>query len=502
MRTKNSIKNFITQLITNIISIIFLFVGQTLFIKILGIEYSGLNGLFTNILTILNLFELGIGHAITFHLYKYVKSNDKETIKSIMSFYKKSYKCIAITILVIGLLITPLLPFIVKETIVNINIYYAYILFLLTTVATYILSYKRNIIIANQKNYIINIINIIFVIVLNVIQIIILYFTKNYYLYLLIKVICILFENMIINMMANKLYPYLKDKDIKPIKKDIKNNIIDKVKALIIHKTSGAVTNGTDNILISAFFGLTTTGLYMSYSYIISSVKKIFGNIITTTTASIGNLLIEGNKEKNYQTFKKIRYLNLGITVFTATSILVLSEDFITLWLGKDYLLDTSILIVLTLNYYQTMMRSSFSTFKDAAGIWVEDKYVPVFQLTINLISSIILLKLFGLIGVFLGTIISSFVLWFYSYPKFVYKRLFNKSYKDYYKELVVELLIFITIILITYGLSKIIVFDSLMVTFALKILFVIIVPNLLFVLLNSKEYLKYYINLVKIIKK
>ena len=498
MRTKYSIKNFITQLITNIISIIFLFIGQTLFIKILGIEYNGLNGLFTNILAILNLFELGIGHSITYHLYKYVKSNDIETIKSIMNYYKKTYRYIAIAILSIGLLITPFLPFIVKEVNVDINIYFSYILFLLTTVATYVLSYKRNIIIANQKNYIINIINIIYIIVLNIIQIIILYFTKNYYLYLAIKIICILIENMIINLTSNILYPYLKDKNVKPIKKEIKNNIIDKVKALVIHKTSGAVTNGTDNILISAFYGLTTTGLYMSYNYIISSVKKIFGNIISASTSSIGNLLIENNKEKSYQIFKKIRYLNFGISVFTATSILILSENFITLWLGKDYLLETSILIVLTLNYYQAMMRTAFSTFKDAAGIWVEDRIVPIFQLTINIVSSIILLNIFGLIGIFLGTIVSSFVLWFYSYPKFIYKGLFNKSYKDYYKELAIEFLTFILIVLVSYGLANMIVFDSLIITFIIKILFVIIVPNALFILLNNKEYIKYYINLIK----
>jgi len=492
MRTQNSIKNTITQFITNIITILFLFIGQTLFIKILGVEYSGLNGLFTNILTVLNLFELGIGSSITYNLYKYIKNKDKETIKSIMYFYKKSYNYIALLILLIGLSITPSIKYIVKDITVDINIYLIYILFLISTVSTYILSYKRNLIIANQKNYIINIIQIIYIIILNILQILILYITKNYYLYLIIKIICILLENIIINIKANKLYPYLLEKNIKPIKKEIKDNIINRVKALIIHKTSGAVTNGTDSILISAFLGITTAGLYTSYEYIIKSVKKLFGNIISTTTSSIGNLLIEKDKEKNYQAFKKIRFLNFWITVFTSTSILLITEPFIKIWLGKDYLLETSVLITLTINYFQTMMRSTYGSFKDAAGIWIEDKYIPLLQLSINLISSIILLKIIGLKGVFIGTILSSLVLWCYSYPKYVYINLFNRKLKDYIKETIKHILLFILIISISFILNK---YNN---NIIISIIISITIPNIILLLIYRKtEEFKYYKKLI-----
>ena len=492
MRTEYSIKNSLTQFITNIITILFLFIGQTIFIKILGVEYSGLNGLFTNILTVLNLFELGIGSSITYNLYKYVKEDNKKTIKSIMYFYKKSYNYIAILTLIIGLSITPFTKYIVKDITVDINIYLIYILFLLTTVSTYILSYKRNLIIANQKKYIINIIQIIYIMILNIIQILILFITKNYYLYLIIKIICILIENVTINIKANKLYPFLKEKNIKPIKKEIKDNIINRVKALIIHKTSGAVTNGTDNILISAFLGITTTGLYTSYNYIITSVKKLFGNIIQTTTPSIGNLLTENDKEKNYQTFKKIRFLNYWITIFTSTSLLLITEPFIKIWLGKNYILPSTVLIVLVINYFQTMMRTSYSTFKDAAGIWIEDKYIPILQLSINLISSIILLKIIGLPGVFIGTILSSLVLWCYSYPKFVYKKLFNRQIKNYIKETITHIIIFIFIISLSFTLNK---YSN---NIIISIIISITIPNIILLIIYRKnEEFKYYKNLI-----
>lgn len=491
MRTKYSIKNSITQLINNIITCALLFISQTLFIKKLGIEYNGLNGLFSNILTILNLFELGIGNSITYNLYKYIKNNDKETIKSIMYFYKKAYNYIAVLVFIVGLIIIPLLNYIVSVS-VSINIYIIYLLFLINTVSTYLINYKRNLLIASQKNYIINIVNIVYTIILNIIQILILYITKNYYLYLIIKMICTVLENIIINIITNNLNPYLLEKNIKPLKKEIKENIINRVKALMIHKTSSAVTNGTDNILISIFLGITTVGLYTNYNYIITSVKKIFGNIISTLTPSIGNLLLENNKEKNYQTFKKIRFLNFWITAFTSTCILLLTKPFIKIWLGKNYLLPTSILIVLVINYFQTMMRSSYSSFKDAAGIWIEDKYIPLLQLSINLVSSIILVKRLGLKGIFIGTILSSLVLWCYSYPKYVYIKLFDKKIKLYIKELITHIIVFIFITSISYLINK---YSSNIIN---TLLISVIMPNIiLYLIYKNTEEFKYYKKLI-----
>ena len=493
MRTNYSVKNFILQFITNITTVIFLFASQTIFIKLLGVEYNGLNGLFTNILTILNLFELGIGSSITYNLYKYTKNNDEENIKSIMSFYRKAYNYICILVLFIGLLFIPFLKYIVKDITIDINILFVYLLFVITTISSYLFSYKRSIIVANQKNYIINIIEIIYIIILNTLQILILWFTKNYYLYLIIKILCILIENIIINIKASKMYPYLLDKNIKSIDPKIKESIVSRVKALVIHKTSGAVTNGTDNILISAFLGITTTGLYTSYNYIISSVKKLFGNIIQATTSSIGNLLTENNYEKNYETFKKIRFLNLWIAIFTSTCLLLITQPFVKLWLGKKYLLDISVLIVLVINYFQTMMRSTYATFKDAAGIWIEDKYIPILQLSINIISSIILLKLFGLKGVFIGTILSSLVLWFYSYPFLVYKKLFNKSIKSYIKDFISHILLFVIILGISFSIY--LYKESIVISLIVSI----IIPNiLLFIIYRNKAEFKYYKSLIK----
>lgn len=496
MRTKYSIKNTIMQFMNNIITFIMLFISQMLFIKILGIEYNGLNGLFNNILTILNLFELGIGSSITYNLYKYIKENDKETIKSIMFFYKKSYSYIAILVFIVGLLFIPFLNYIVKVS-VHINIYIIYILFLINTIFTYLINYKRNLLIASQKNYILDIVNIIYIIVLNIIQIIILYITKNYYIYLIIRIICTVLENIIINVITNKLYPYILEKNVKPLDKNIKDNIIVRVKALIIHKTSAAVTNGTDNILISMFLGITTVGIYINYDYIISAVKKLFSNVISILIPSIGDLLIENDKKKNYQTYKKIIFLNFWIVVVTSTCLLLLIEPFIKMWIGNKYIINKSVLIVLILNYFQSMMRTTYGAFKDAAGIWVEDKYIPLLQLSINLVSSIILVKIIGLPGIFIGTVLSSLVLWFYSYPKYVYKNLFDKEITSYIKEFIMHVLLFVLIIALSYAMNM---YNN---NIIISALISIIVPNALLYLVyrKSNEY-KYFKALILNFKK
>ena len=499
MRTNNSIKNTITIMISNIISYIFLFISQTIFIKILGIEYVGLNGLFSNILTILSLLELGIGNATVFNLYKYISKNNKEKIKSIMYFYKKAYYFITLLVLIVGLLFIPFIYLIVDVYTIDINIYIVYILFLLSSVSSYILAYKRNILYANQKNYILNIIHIGYIVLLNTSQIIILILTKNYYLYLLLKIIFILLENIIISITANRKYPYLLDKDVKELDKKTKDDIISRVKAIFIHKISATVTNGTDNILISIFLGIKTVGLYTNYNYVIQTVDNFFRSIINSTTASVGNLLVEEDYDKRYQIFKKINFLNLWIAIVTSSCLLYLMEPFITFWIGKEYLLTYFTLIVLVCLFFMTMMRSTYIIFKDGAGIWREDKYIPILQMTINLVSSIILLKLIGLPGVFIGTLLSSLVLWCYSYPKYVYKGILNMSYKLYVINLIKHILLFVIVQIIIGLIVNNIVINNVIIEIIVKLIITLLISNILLIIVfyKTNEY-KYYLELIK----
>ncbi len=504
MRTKNSIRNSIFSVGEKFVSMFVGFIARAIFIRILGAEFLGLNSLYTNILTMLNFFELGIGIAINYKLYEPIANKDTEKIKSLMVFYKKAYTLIALIIAILGLMLLPFLPMIIGKINIDVNIYFAYILFLIGTVISYFLAYKRGIIYADQKQHVISIVNIVYTIVLNALQLLILWWTKNYYLYLILVIICQLLENVALAIISHNMYPFLKEKNVKPLDKETGQDIITRVKALAMHQIGGVVLNGTDSLIISYFFGVVTVGIYSSYYMVINAVKQLIKNMMSSVTASVGNLLVTEKAEKRFQVFKNLRFLNFWIGCFVSISILLIMQPFVKVWLGEDYLLGFSVLVVLVFNCFQSIMRYSFGAFKEAAAIFVEDRFVPIIEAIMNLVFSIILLKMFGLIGVFLGTMLSSVAYWCYSYPKFVYKKLFNRGYIDYAKETIAYILLFIIIAIITCLISALFVFENSIVQIIVNLIICLIIPNLIiYIIFRKDDKLLYFKNLVfKILSK
>ncbi len=499
MRTSNSIRNSIVAVTVNFFSILIGFISQKLFLSILGAEYLGVNGLFTNILSMLSIADLGIGEAIIFHLYKPVATEDKEKINALLTLYKRAYHIVAVIIFLLGLCVIPWINLFVGKTELTLNFTIIYIIFLLQTSISYLLSYKRSILYAYQKNYIINIIHLVYLIFLNAIQLFFLLMTKNYYLYLIIKVICILLENIIITIFANKLYPFIKQKSIKKLSKELKKDIIARTKAQFFHKIGAVVINATDNIIISTFINILTVGLYSNYYLIISSVKTLFGQLISSITASVGNLLVEEDKEKEFHVYRKIRFLNFWISTFCGICILTMIQSFIICWLGNQYVLPIFVVITLVINMYQSMMRSSNDLFLSAAGICVENRFVPVIESVLNIASSILLVQIFGLAGVFMGTIISSLALWGYSYPKFAYKKIFGRKYSNYAKENIGYFLLFIMISSITFFFCKVLTIQNSYIQMIINGIISLTIPNLLlYLLFRNSDNFQYFQTLGK----
>ena len=502
MRSENSIKNTIMSVITNVITIIIGIVAQAVFVKTLGTEYLGINGLFSNIISMLAIAELGIGTAIVYSLYKPIAQNDNDKIKSLINFYKTSYRLIAIGITIVGLLVIPLLKFIVGDVSINENIIFIYVLFLIDTIVSYMLTYKRSILYATQKNYIINAIHILYLVIMNSLQIVILITLKNYILYLIIKIICRLFENILINIISNKLYPYLKEKDIEKLDTNTKNSIFTKVKGLIFHKLGSFLVLGTDNILISISFGVETVGYYANYNTIIYAVSVLFAQIFSSLTASVGNLLVEKDRKKSYAIFKNMLLINSWIYCFAAVSIICLIEPFVTLWIGNKFILPYDVLVVLVINFYIQGMRQTYNTFKNAAGIFYEDRFVPLLESALNIIASIIFLNIFGLSGVFIGTIISSFALFSFSYPKYIYNGIFKRSYIQYIKENIKYIIITTITVVISVIISKNIRIANAFIQLIINSIIAISIPNIIYYLLFRKteefSYIKALLNILK----
>lgn len=501
-RTGKAAHNFVFTIFANITAIMIGLLAQKLFIDILGLEYAGLNGLFTNVITALAIVDLGIGEAVIFHLYKPLKDGDTRTVRALMIFYRRAFHVIAAIISVIGVCLMPFLPYIAKTDNTEINLAYVYMIYLADTVLSYFMSYKRAIIYADQKNYMISFVHMIYLIGMNTGQLAMLYFTHDYYVYLLVKLIFRVLENVVITAIANKQYPYLREPGEPSLKKSVRKDIKKKTGALIFHKIGTFVVNGTDSILITVFFSLKTAGLYNNYFIVIDAATKLFNPALAALTPSVGNLLTAGNKEENYRVFRRIRFMNFWIACFAATSLLVMLQPFVGAWFGEKYLLSYPVIIVLSLQFFQFLMRGSYNSFQDAAGIFYENRFVPLFESVINLGASILFLKLFGLAGVFMGTIASSMALWCFSYPKYVYTKLFGRGIKDYAKETLGYLVVFLVVcgatVAAVTGLNALAPVKGLGLVVK-NLVFCAIIPNVLLgVVFMKSDCFKYFLGLVK----
>ncbi|MGW9164779.1 lipopolysaccharide biosynthesis protein [Priestia megaterium] len=486
MRTDNTFKNIQTALIGQSLGIILNFVSRIFFVKYLGAEYLGVNGLFTNILSLLSLADLGIGSALVYSMYKPLAANDKNQIKSLMNFYAKVYNIIGIAILILGLILLPFLNLLIKDrpNIPHLNFYY--VLFLLNTVITYFYAYRRSIIIADQKNYIVSYYHNLYIVVLNIIQILLLVTTKNYFLYLASQTILIFVENYVIYIKSKKLYPYLNNIKGYKLDKVTLNTIIKNTKALIYHKIGTVAVFSTDNLVISTFIGVFWVGLYSNYSLIVSALNAIIGQFFNSFTASVGNLNASDDRNRTYYIFNVINFLNFWVIGFCSICLLCLFNPFITLWLGSKYLLDNATVLILVLNFYLMGMRKTPLIFKDAAGLFWNDRYKPIAEATVNLVASIILVKYMGLIGVFIGTAISTIFVSLWIEPYVLYKHGFKKPLLNYFIRYSIYTVVVIVAFTLTQLSSSIFSGNSILSLIG-KFIVCLTIPNLIFTLIFFK---------------
>ena len=497
-RTKNTMFNVGSNFIVLVVKSILMFITRTVFIRCLGSEALGLNGLFTNVLYMLSLAELGVGQAINFSLYKPLASNDRNTISSLMSFYRKVYKIIGILILFVGMLLIPFLKYLINDIDTIKDVYLIYVLYLVNTVSTYFISYKETLIIADQKKYEITWIELVFIILLNLLQIVFLFITKNYIVYLIIQFFTNLLQRIVINIYISKRY---KDIDFKTTNKIDNHNlktIKTNVKAMFFHKVGDYCINGTDNLIISSFINIITVGLYSNYLAIISLINSFVLTIYNGLTASLGNLIATESYDKRYRVFNNMNFIAFLLHGFAFVVLINIFNDFIELWIGNEYQLDFPIVVCILINFYLTGMRVPCSITKSAAGIYDIDKFTPIIQSIINLIVSIVLVKYIGLLGVVIGTIVSSIALPSWQRPVIVYKYVLNKSVKEYFINYFKYATIIIFTSLISLKILTLINISNLILT----IIFKVMVVTLLFVALvvvffrKSVEY-KYISNTI-----
>ena len=334
-RTANSARNAVWSMGAYIVTLLFNFINRTVFIHFLSVDYLGVNGLFTNILTILSFAELGIGNAIVYNMYKPLAEKDTDKLKSLMKLYRTSYTAIGIAVTVIGLCVIPFLSLIIRETPdISENLVLIYILFLLNTSSSYFFMYKRSIIVADQKLYLAVFYQQIFDVIRVVLQLIFLILTHNYIIYLLTFIFCTLANNIALAYKADKMYPFLREKDAKPLVKDERKSIFKDVRALFMYRIGSVVLDGTDNIIITNIVGLSMTGLCSNYTMIIAIFSGVLAQFLNSFTASVGNLNATSKDSRSKTVFDTMFFACVWLYGFAAGGMFTFLNDFVYVTAG------------------------------------------------------------------------------------------------------------------------------------------------------------------------
>lgn len=450
-RTTSTIKNIGYALIGQFLGTLTVFISRIFFLKVLSTDYLGLNGLFTNILTVLSFAELGFGTAITFSLYNPLVNDDKEKIKSLMYLYKIIYRYVTVIIFVIGSILTPFLKYLIADMPDISDIYVIYLLYVINTSISYVCSYKKTLVIADQNRYIATFYRYFCYIFLNIIQTIVLLIFRNYIIYMIIQIFFTFLENYLISKKADKMYPYLLDKNVKKLGDNEKKDLFKNTKAMLMHKIGGILVNSTDNIILSKYVGLSSVGIYSNYLIIKQALISITGQIFNATSAGIGNLCADNeSNEKKVQVFYNLNFASFVIYSITSIGLVNVLVPFITLWIGEEYIFSTNINLMFILIYYITGMRNPVLTYREAMGLFYKDRYKAIIEAIVNLLFSIVLAKKIGTIGVLLGTLISSIGVSVWVEIHILFKYGFKLKPKHYIERYIVYFILTILMSIIT----------------------------------------------------
>ena len=499
MRTVSAIKNINSTLIVYGLNMVLQFIIRFVLLYYLSIEYLGLNGLFDNILTVLSLTELGIGPAIIFSLYSPLANHDLETVKSIMRIFKKAYIYIGTLILFLGLCISPFVQHLIKvpPNIAYLNIFF--LLFVVDTGISYFYSYKKCLLIADQKQYIANYYRGITQLIGSLFQIALVVLTHSFWVYIILRICMTFSENFLIARKADHLYSFLNEKNIQPLNKDIYQNIIRNIKALILHKIGGVTVFGTSNIILSKFVGLSAVALYTNYYLIINGIDKLSDQVFNALKASVGNLNESHDDAHKLVIFKRLEFMTAYLACFICSNLYLLLNPFITIWLGSSYRFDESIVLWMVINFYLMFMRKGVLVFKDAMGLFWQNRYMSLIEALINLGSSIVLVQYFDVWGVLLAMFISTICMPFIVEPYVLFKYGLRWSLVSYFKLYFRYTLVTFILVYFSKFLSQFIALDSgwfgLLLGVVCNSIFIIVAWGILFI--RSKE-LRFYLDLIK----
>lgn len=483
-RIQKAGKNIIFGYISNLVILLVNFIQRTVFIYVLGRTLSGVNGVYTDVLSVLSLTELGIGTALNYSLYKPVAERDLEKIKSYMRFYKKAYLTIAGVIAVLGIAISPFLKFILKNpgnlTVRELTLYYY--LFLFNTVISYFVTYKYSLVNAEQKNYIQTNITTLTKLATAAVQISVLLLFRNFLFYLLAQSVVELLQKIFVTAYLNRLYPYLRDKDVKKLSAEETQVVATKTKALICHKIGDVARLQTDKIIIASFVNVDTAAVVDNYVYIITYVGNFVNIIFDSVISGFGNVVATESKERQYLLFKVYRFFACWLFGFGAVGFFHLLTPFIGgVWLrDAGWTLPQVTVTLLVMDFYLKGGRTVLLNFKIASGLFEQDRFLPLVQGAVNLVVSIVLVRKIGVTGVYVGTLVSG-ILANLIRPGIIYWVCFDKKTGVYFKDSLKYIAVIVAVGAVITPIRRAVMGETTIFTFAVMAVLITLLYNLVF---------------------
>lgn len=436
-RKKNAARNAFFGVLLKVYNMVLPFVMRTAMIYLLGVEYLGLNSLFTSILQVLNLAELGVGNAMVFSMYKPIAEDDDEKIDALMNLYRYYYRIIGGVVLAAGLIILPFVPHLIAGNVPDdVNVYVLYLFNLLATVFTYwLFAYRNSLLDAYQRNDVVSKIALVTTSIQYAIQLIVLAAFHNYYFYVVTIIGTQVLNNCITAVVTRRMYPQYRPEGKLSIAE--RKDINERVRDVFTSKVGGTILNSADTIVISAFLGLRLLAVYQNYYYIMSAVMAIFSILFTSITAGVGNSLIIETQEKNYKDYRKVTAMTFIIMGICMSEMLCLYQPFMKVWVGEDLMLDDGMVILFCIYFLIVEYVMLASVYKDAAGIWHEDRFRPLISGLVNLGLNLAMVHNFGLFGIVVSTILSAGVVSAPWITHNVFTFIFKGKFRDYAPELI-----------------------------------------------------------------
>ena len=455
-KTKNAKKGIVSGILNKVITLLIPFIVRTIFIKVIGIEYAGLNSLFTSILQVLNLAELGFASAVVYSMYKPIAERDDETICALLNFYRRVYKIVGLVVLGAGILVLPFINhFINGNPPASINLYVVYLVFLFNTSISYLLyGYKTSLLNAYQRTDVINNISSITTLGLNAAHIMVLLLVPNYYLYIVFMPIFTIVNNLLVSHTVDKMYPQFTCKG--NITEALRKDIWKKIAGLAIQKVCAMSRDMFSSIFISAFLSLAIVGIYNNYFMIMNALTGLMIIVVNSINGAIGNTVATVSVEENYKILQKFNCMFMWVSTITAVCLFALFQPFMQLWMGQKYMFELSTVILLTLYFYVLRMGDIRSIWVNAVGLFWEIRWRAILEASLNLILGYVFIRIWGVNGLLIGTLTSLFFINFIYSSSITFKYYFGYSrLTPYYLTQFLHLLIMVLSCGIVYFICK-----------------------------------------------